>query len=146
MGDDSSSALSPAYVPFAGDKGGERLHVKLRRQVEGVQRAAVAVHKWVGEIGESLAAAGTAIGMGTPTNVSPVLPQPAGADDGTAWALCDGDRVDWMLQETELEVANEYLSAFQAHTSYFENADVVQFVCEYVVGVPRGGMDATTPA
>jgi len=97
----------------------------------------------VGEIGETIAAAGTAIGMGnTPSSASSPTSQQASIDDGSAWALCDGDRVDWMLQETELEVANEYLSAFQAHTSYFDNADVVRFICEYVAGPPRPHVEA----
>ncbi|KAL1515463.1 hypothetical protein AB1Y20_002087 [Prymnesium parvum] len=125
----------PAYVPFAGDKGGERLHVKLRRKVEGVKIAASAVQQWLGDIGDSLGQTAAAIEgaiTGAPANIA-AGPPSSEAAPAPSWAMSAGERVDWMLQETELEVANEYLSALQAHTAYFENADVVQFICDYVI-------------
>ena len=34
------------------------------------------------------------------------------------FALNSGERVDWVLQESEAELANQYLSALQAHTAF----------------------------
>ena len=106
--------------------------------------AASAVQHWFGEIGDGIGQAAAAIEgaiKGSPAPLTAEVPSTEAAR-GPAWALSEGDRSDWMLQETEFEVANEYLSALQAHTAYFENPDVVQFICDYVVGT--GG--ATAPA
>ena len=46
----------------------------------------------------------------------------------TGFALNGGERVDWVLQESEVELANEYFSALQAHTNYFDNRDVAHFL------------------
>lgn len=35
-------------------------------------------------------------------------------------------RIDYVLQESTLEVANQYMSALFAHSSYFENKDFLQ--------------------
>ena len=43
-------------------------------------------------------------------------------------------RVDYVLQETELEAAQEYLAALKAHNSYFHNPDVAAFIVHEVVG------------
>ena len=37
-----------------------------------------------------------------------------------------GKRIDYVLQETTLEVANQYMSALFAHSSYFDNKDFLQ--------------------
>ncbi|KAL3910701.1 MAG: hypothetical protein SGPRY_008962, partial [Prymnesium sp.] len=202
--DESSSASlpPPAYVPFAGDEGGERLHIKLRRkvwlrglsrlpecslhegfivqatvrirvwsrwQVEGVKSAASAVQSWFGGSLGQTAAAIEGVIKGAPLSQTAAEAPSAEAEavPHPAWALSDGDppaRNGGMesatiaqdslrifvirrshpntsdslkekaltpppgLQETELEVATEYVAALQAHTAYFENADVVQFL------------------
>ena len=142
VGDEASNgAPPPAYVPFAGDKGGERLHVKLRRKVEGVVHTASAVQHWFEQIGDSIGQTARSIEGAIKGSPAPFAAGVASTEEapGATWALSEGARIDWMLQETELEVANEYLSALQAHTQYFENADVVQFVCDYVAGGGTGG-------
>ena len=50
------------------------------------------------------------------------------------WLINGGARVDYVLQETELEAAQEYLAALKAHNSYFINADVAAFLVHEVVG------------
>jgi hypothetical protein len=43
-------------------------------------------------------------------------------------ALNGGRRIDYMLQETGLENANEYVSSITSHTGYFEMKDVARFI------------------
>jgi hypothetical protein len=43
-------------------------------------------------------------------------------------ALNGGRRVDYMLQETGLENANEYVSSITSHTGYFDMKDVARFI------------------
>lgn len=43
-------------------------------------------------------------------------------------ALNGGRRVDFMLQETGLENANEYISSITSHTGYFDMKDVARFI------------------
>jgi phospholipase DDHD2 len=41
--------------------------------------------------------------------------------------LNEGNRVDYMLQETPWETANPYVAALSAHSSYFDNIDVARY-------------------
>jgi hypothetical protein len=43
-------------------------------------------------------------------------------------ALNAGRRIDYMLQETGLENANEYVSSITSHTGYFDMKDVARFI------------------
>ncbi len=43
-------------------------------------------------------------------------------------ALNSGRRVDFMLQETGIENANEYISSITSHTGYFDMKDVARFI------------------
>lgn len=43
-------------------------------------------------------------------------------------ALNSGRRIDYTLQETGLENANEYVSSITSHTGYFEMKDVARFI------------------
>ena len=43
-----------------------------------------------------------------------------------------------MLQESELEAANEYLSALKAHNSYFHKRDVAAFLVSIVTSAADG--------
>lgn len=54
--------------------------------------------------------------------------------------LCGGRRLDYMLQEKELENANEYISAFAAHSSYWGEKDLSSFISQEIFGFGR-----TTP-
>ena len=49
------------------------------------------------------------------------------------WAVNGGGRVDYQLQESELEIAHEYLAALRAHNTYFSNPDVAAFLIHEVV-------------
>jgi|OM-RGC.v1.036822735 DDHD domain. len=49
-----------------------------------------------------------------------------------------------LLQETELERTNEYISAMKAHTAYFDSEDVVKFMLHHVVDVD--GPSTTGPS
>jgi hypothetical protein len=42
--------------------------------------------------------------------------------------LNGGRRIDFCLQETSIETANEYLSAITGHTGYFFLKDVARFI------------------
>jgi hypothetical protein len=53
------------------------------------------------------------------------------------WGLNQGRRVDYVLQESELEAAQEYLAALKAHNCYFKHPDFAAFIADYVVsGAP----------
>jgi len=44
-----------------------------------------------------------------------------------------GRRFDYMLQESMIEGANEYLSSLSSHTSYFDQKDVARFIAAMLV-------------
>lgn len=46
--------------------------------------------------------------------------------------LCGGKRLDYMLQEKEIENANEYLSALAAHSSYWGERDLSLFIARQI--------------
>jgi hypothetical protein len=46
--------------------------------------------------------------------------------------LCEGKRLDYMLQEKEIENANEYLSALAAHSSYWGERDLSLFMARQI--------------
>ena len=49
------------------------------------------------------------------------------------WAVNGGGRVDYQLQESELEAVHEYMAALRAHNTYFSNPDVAAFLLHEVV-------------
>jgi hypothetical protein len=51
----------------------------------------------------------------------------------TCGNLNEGGRVDYMLQEKELESANEYVAAFAAHSSYWTEKDLSLFVAQQIL-------------
>ena len=55
------------------------------------------------------------------------------------WAVNSGGRVDYQLQESELEIAHEYLAALRAHNTYFSNPDVAAFLIHEVVDCMNTG-------
>jgi len=151
-----AAARPAAYVPYSGGADGQRLHVKVKQTVRSVQKA-------VTGIGAAAASSASAVGSWFNSSLSEKVlaataaldaaarPRSAAADgsadaeggsDGAGgaadqatreYALNGGEPVDWVLQETELEAANEYLSAAQAHTGYFDNPDVAAFMLRHVV-------------
>lgn len=46
--------------------------------------------------------------------------------------LCEGKRLDYMLQEKEIESANEYISALAAHSSYWNEKDLSLFIARQI--------------
>ena len=42
--------------------------------------------------------------------------------------------MDYQLQESEFEAAQEYFAALKAHNSYFGSEDVAAFIAHEVVG------------
>jgi len=44
----------------------------------------------------------------------------------------EGGRVDYVLQSSKVEVANEYISALKAHSSYWSHPDVAAFVVKEI--------------
>ena len=50
------------------------------------------------------------------------------ADKMETGNLCEGRRLDYMLQEKEIESANEYISALAAHSSYWNERDLSLFL------------------
>ena len=46
--------------------------------------------------------------------------------------VCEGNRLDYMLQEREIENANEYLSALAAHSSYWGERDLSLFMMQQI--------------
>ena len=53
--------------------------------------------------------------------------------------LNQGRRIDYMLQEKEIESANEYVAALNAHSAYWSEKDLSLFVARQIV---RSGLEA----
>jgi DDHD domain len=53
--------------------------------------------------------------------------------------LNHGRRIDYMLQEREIETANEYVAALNAHSAYWNEKDLSLFIARQIV---RGGLEA----
>lgn len=47
--------------------------------------------------------------------------------------LCEGRRLDYMLQEREIENANEYLFSLVAHSSYWRERDLSFFLARRII-------------
>jgi hypothetical protein len=47
--------------------------------------------------------------------------------------LCEGRRCDYMLQEREIENANEYLFSLVAHSSYWRDRDLSFFLARRII-------------
>ena len=58
--------------------------------------------------------------------------------------LCKGKRLDYMLQEKELENANEYISAVAAHSSYWGEKDLIAFISKEIfdIVIDKKGCDS----
>ena len=139
----------PVYVPFAGAKTGTRLHIKLRQawnshvseMHEVVNRASTNLYGMASVVQGAMQGLLGAPSRGSKGG-SPDLLRTGGSRgepaDGAAapvrWAINQGARVDYMLQESEFEAANEYLAALKAHNSYFVSADIAAFLVHEVVG------------
>jgi DDHD domain len=50
----------------------------------------------------------------------------------TTGALNQGRRIDYMLQEKEIENANEYVAALAAHSSYWTEKDLILFISRQI--------------
>jgi ABC-type transporter Mla subunit MlaD len=50
----------------------------------------------------------------------------------TTGALNQGRRIDYMLQEKEIENANEYVAALAAHSSYWTEKDLSLFISRQI--------------
>ncbi|CAB9527338.1 SEC23-interacting protein [Seminavis robusta] len=46
--------------------------------------------------------------------------------------LNEGRRIDYMLQEKEIEAANEYVAAFAAHSAYWQEKDLSLFIARQI--------------
>ena len=157
----------PRYVPHAGaGKGGMRLHIKLRQDLQGVVQQAQQAQLVASAAGKSVqmalshpaesakmavsAAAESAkmavtdsfnsmaslFGIDTLAEEAAAAgthPTTSALDDNSGFAVNQGERVDWMLQESTLDAALEYTAALQAHTSYFDSQDLAAFLVNEVV-------------
>jgi hypothetical protein len=157
----------PRYVPHAGaGKGGMRLHIKLRQDLQGVVQQAQQAQQVASAAGKSVqmalshpaesakmavsAAAESAkmavtdsfnsmaslFGIDTLAEEAAAAgthPTTSALDDHSGFAVNQGERVDWMLQESTLDAALEYTAALQAHTSYFDSQDLAAFLVNEVV-------------
>jgi hypothetical protein len=50
--------------------------------------------------------------------------------------LCEGQPIDYSLQENEIEITNEYLFALTAHVIYWTNRDASLFVAKKLLNLP----------
>ena len=94
--------------------------------VERARSVASALQGWLAGARSNLADAAFEESTGTRRRRAKAQ-STAGGSDAPAWAINGGNRVDYQLQETELEAAQEYLAALKAHTCYFGNADLASF-------------------
>jgi len=54
----------------------------------------------------------------------------------------EGGRVDYVLQSSKVEVANEYISALKAHSSYWSHPDVAAFVVKEIFALNQSTASA----
>jgi hypothetical protein len=140
----TAGTVSPVFIDTA--SGEDRLHVKLKRAAEGLEqrKAAVgrAVSSWMGgatAVAPLWALAATK-GAGGPAlcrecdegRVPPrltLVPGGEGASGGDDGSDPLRHRIDFVFQIPELELGmSEYLSALQAHNTYFELHDFAKFI------------------
>lgn len=123
--------LPPAPVPSAGASTARWVQLRLRKAVAGgVTDVAKGVASWLGGWGASPQELGE---MASPAE-----------DEGPSWALNDGERVDWVLQPSTVELAgstSEYFAALKAHSTYWLTADVPYFIVHEVLGAGLGARD-----
>lgn len=152
--------LPAELVPFTGAKDGQRMHVHLRQVVQKVEqdvrRAKANVLNVVAGVTNVvqgwlpfLDLGGTRSRPSADELAAGLAAQREAEREAAArlqgrfysYALNGGGRVDWVLQESEIEVANEYVSAMQAHSSYFASLDLASFIIN--VALARQNTHAT---
>ena len=88
-------------------------------------------------------------------DVSEYSSDDSGARRVVCGSLNEGRRIDYMLQEKEIEHANEYVAALAAHSSYWIEKDLSLFVAQQIVhstieasiadnGIERGSPNSFT--
>jgi hypothetical protein len=147
MGSLTPRTLPPQYVPFAANKRGTRLHIKVRQELQQASKAAAAARDSVQRaLNNPFATAANAV-KGMASTVQGLGWRRGGGDgqsasqtsgqsveDPARFAInSGGERVDWQLQESEFEHLQEYWAALQAHASYFYSEDVASFIVNDVI-------------
>ena len=59
--------------------------------------------------------------------------------------LCMGNRIDYSLQEKEIEITNEYIFAVGAHVLYWASKDLANFIAERTSDANRPTSDEEVP-
>ena len=103
----------------------------LTNPAHAVKGVASTVQSWLGKVPET--SASTANSVDDRATAGRASTKSSG-EYAAGFAINGGERVDWLLQESELESVQEYWAALQAHSNYFENEDVAAFIVNEVVG------------
>eukprot|EP00752_Nemacystus_decipiens_P005637 g5101.t1 len=117
--------LQPEHVPH---RGGDRLHVSVKKFNRGVNEA-------IGRLQKSTGAGWHTIQNSIHTTIKSAIGDP-GATTAAPIAreeVSDArdklqERIDWVIQESTLEGIHPWASAVFAHSSYFTNFDMIMFL------------------
>jgi hypothetical protein len=131
---DEATIPQPAYLKTR--ESGIRPHVALKKLGDDLHKFAAGGSAMMGSM---LFSAGDSIRRSLLETAQPV-PQPS--SDAIAFPLGGrSSRVDYQLQWSMMD--NEYLSAVSAHSTYFSNSDVIDFMIETVMD-PTGEVQSFT--
>jgi len=136
----TNSKIEPEIIPNW--KGGLRVKYKTQLwwrkiidETEKAKRSAImAVEAGIEGIGLLDEAEDEEFVHGENTHVNDVTNAHASnsEDIGQDGSLSKGYRLDYMIQEKEIEIANEYIAALAAHSSYWGEKDLSLFVLEQI--------------
>ena len=113
----------PSFLPTS--EGNDRLHIKLHKMRNDLRAQAARVSSITAGWFQANLQANRTSDAGLAEEPAAAEEEEEGEDGGEV-----ATRVDFLMQVTTLEATtlNEYLSAIQAHTQYFENGDIVHFL------------------
>ncbi|KAL1503569.1 hypothetical protein AB1Y20_012047 [Prymnesium parvum] len=139
---DVAGVLPPAVVPFSGVSRVESLKQAVS-SVSSVSASDVArsVSSW---LGFSKAKEEEELGDLREIEASreAAVAKEATSSDHIRYTMNEGGRVDYVLQSSKVEVANEYISALKAHSSYWSHPDVAAFVVKEIFALNQSTASA----
>jgi len=137
---DVAGVLPPAVVPFSGVSRVESLKQAVS-SVSSVSASDVArsVSSW---LGFSKAKEEEELGDLREIEASRAVAKEATSSDHIRYTMNEGGRVDYVLQSSKVEVANEYISALKAHSSYWSHPDVAAFVVKEIFALNQSTASA----
>lgn len=140
--------IEPVYVPY---RGGHRFHVAVRKLGDSIVQSVSSITSWFkssiqqqipvrsdGSQTTTTVAAAAVVSSSSTSVIKTHTPYTQCDDTNTPMEeyvcrLNCGQRIDWVIQESPVEAANEWLAAVSSHFQYWRHEDVMSFIIDRLI-------------